>query len=466
MRSTSSYPEPVTHSLIVPVWLHHEDSPDCKIMVYALLDDQSGACFIIETALEMLGVEGPEVHLKLSTVLGEEDITSQKINGLVVRGANESTEIPLPRTYTRDIIPAKRSQIPRPETACKWSHLKRIASHLMPYDDNLDVGLLIGINCARAIKPREIIPGNDDDPYAKRTALGWGIIGMTAPDATGYDDGVRVNCIVSREVQFSPRKMCHFALKTHTKEIFTPLQVRRMFEQDFPEETTEERSLSIEDKTFMNKMTEGIHQRMDGHYELPLPFKQEFLKLPNNKEVALNRLSKLKRRLQHDCRYRRDYLSFMAEIIQRGYAERVPVEDIHLNNGQVWYIPHHGVYHPKKPDKIRVVFDCSVEFGGECLNRRLLQGPDQTNNLVGVLCQFRQEPVAVICEIEGMFHQVHVNPEHRNFLHFLCWENGNFDSEPKEYRMTVHLFGATSSPGCANFALKKVASDYEDQCGT
>ena len=32
--------------------------------------------------------------------------------------------------------------------------------------------------------------------------------------------------------------------------------------------------------------------------------------------------------------------------------------------------------------------------------------------------------------------------------------------------MTVHLFGATSLPGCANFALKKVASDYEDQCGT
>lgn len=32
--------------------------------------------------------------------------------------------------------------------------------------------------------------------------------------------------------------------------------------------------------------------------------------------------------------------------------------------------------------------------------------------------------------------------------------------------MMVHLFGATSSPGCANFALKKVASDYEDQCRT
>ena len=93
----------------------------------------------------------------------------------------------------------------------------------------------------------------------------------------------------------------------------------------------------------------------------------------------------------------------MQEIVDRGYAERVPPEEVSLNNGQVWYIPHHGVYHPKKPEKIRVVFDCSVEFAGECLNRQLLQGPDLTNNLIGVLCQ---EPVALTCDVEGMFHQV------------------------------------------------------------
>ena len=31
--------------------------------------------------------------------------------------------------------------------------------------------------------------------------------------------------------------------------------------------------------------------------------------------------------------------------------------------------------------------------------------------------------------------------------------------------MTVHLFGATSSPGCANFALKTTADQYEETCG-
>ena len=98
-------------------------------------------------------------------------------------------------------------------------------------------------------------------------------------------------------------------------------------------------------------------------------------------------------------------------------------------------------------------------FQGYSLNCNLLQGPDLTNSLVGVLCRFRQEPVAFACDIEGMFHQVHVNEEHRDFLRFLWWDQGDTTKEPTEYRMTVHLFGATSSPGCANLALRTAADD-------
>ena len=76
-------------------------------MVYALLDDQPDARFIKTSTLKKLNVSAPEVHVKLSTVLAEEDITSEKIAGLVVRGVNKSTNICLPRTYKRDIIPVR-----------------------------------------------------------------------------------------------------------------------------------------------------------------------------------------------------------------------------------------------------------------------------------------------------------------------------------------------------------------------
>ncbi|XP_067023705.1 uncharacterized protein [Acropora muricata] len=147
-------------------------------------------------------------------------------------------------------------------------------------------------------------------------------------------------------------------------------------------------------------------------------------------------------------------------MLEEGHAERAP-----KRYETVWYVPHHGVYHPKKPEKLRVVFDCSADFQGHSLNRHLLQGPDLTNSLVGVLCRFRQEPVAFACDIEGMFHQVHVNEEHRDLLRFLWWEQGDTTKAPTEYRVTVHLFGATSSPGCANLAFRTAADDGVNEFG-
>ena len=88
-----------------------------------------------------------------------------------------------------------------------------------------------------------------------------------------------------------------------------------------------------------------------------------------------------------------------------------------------------------------------------------------TNDLTDVLLRFRQEPIAVTCDIEGMFHQVRVNPEHRDLLRFLWWEDNDPSKGLVDYRMTVHLFGATSSPSCANFALKQTANDFEGEYG-
>ncbi|XP_047666930.1 uncharacterized protein LOC125140835 [Tachysurus fulvidraco] len=60
-----------------------------------------------------------------------------------------------------------------------------------------------------------------------------------------------------------------------------------------------------------------------------------------------------------------------------------------------------------------------------------------------------------------MFHQFLVPPDERNYLRFLWWEGGDLEKEPQEYRMAVHLFGATSSPGCANFGLKYLAQQHK-----
>ncbi|KAK1791046.1 hypothetical protein P4O66_002091 [Electrophorus voltai] len=92
------------------------------------------------------------------------------------------------------------------------------------------------------------------------------------------------------------------------------------------------------------------------------------------------------------------------------------------------------------------------------LNDYLLTGPELTNNLVGVLCQLRKGPVAIMCDIECMFHQFHVRAEVQEYLSFLWWDNGVIQAQPSVYRMRVHLFGAASSPGCVNYDLKHIAA--------
>lgn len=91
------------------------------------------------------------------------------------------------------------------------------------------------------------------------------------------------------------------------------------------------------------------------------------------------------------------------------------------------------------------------------LSINLLQGPDLTNNLSGVLCRFRLESVAFMCDIEVMFYQVRVTEDCRDMLRFLWWENDDTSRQPQEYRLTVHLH---QQP------LKTTADDNENKLGS
>ena len=64
------------------------------------------------------------------------------------------------------------------------------------------------------------------------------------------------------------------------------------------------------------------------------------------------------------------------------------------------------------------MFDSAAKFKGTSLNDQLLQGPDLTNGLLGVTIRFRQEPVALVADVEGMFHQVRVAPDDCDALRF------------------------------------------------
>lgn len=149
----------------------------------------------------------------------------------------------------------------------------------------------------------------------------------------------------------------------------------------------------------------------------------------------------LKRRFEKDEKFKKDYKSSVSTLLEKGYARKVSCD---YPEGKNWFIPHHGVYHPRK-SKLRVVWDCSSSTGGVSLNDLLLQGPDLTNDLLGVLIRFREEKIVFMADIEAMYYQVKVPKKQRGFFQFWWWEDGDTSRPYQRYEMCVHVFGATSS---------------------
>ena len=150
----------------------------------------------------------------------------------------------------------------------------------------------------------------------------------------------------------------------------------------------------------------------------------------------------------------------MEDYIAKGYARKLSDKEVCKSGPRTWYQPHFAVPSSSKPNKVRIVFDAAAGHGGTPLNKNLLQGPDYTSSLAGVLLRFREDNVALVGDIESMFHQVKVCPEDQNSLRFLWW-SGSIDEVPQEYTMTVHIFGAADSPCSANSILLRTADDNE-----
>ena len=170
----------------------------------------------------------------------------------------------------------------------------------------------------------------------------------------------------------------------------------------------------------------------------------------------------MKRRLKKDVELQAAYTAVMQDYIKRGFAERV--EERNDKPGHFWFLPHHPVIYINKPQKLRIVFDCVAKHLRVSLNKALMQGPNLLNSPVGVLTKFRIGLIAVVSDIEKMFHQVRWDTADRSFLQFLWWPNGDLSRDPETFRMTVHLFGATSSPSCASFCLKQSANLFDGSC--
>ena len=217
--------------------------------------------------------------------------------------------------------------------------------------------------------------GRRAQPYAVCTPLGWTLMGpLNSCDR---------DCFSVNFVRYDD-EMLHQHMES-------------MFRSDFNEPMISSKvEMSVEDQRALSQMENSV-KLVNGHYQLGLPWRHKSVNLPNNRELALGRLHYLKKSFQRDPHLFKKYRDTINGYVSSGYARRVPcIEQEAVKDTPVWYLPHHPVFHAQKPGKVRVVFDCAAKFKGTSLNDQLLQGPDLTNGLLGVIIRFRQEPVAMV----------------------------------------------------------------------
>lgn len=443
-------------------------SPQSKRKMYAMLDDQSNLSLAKSAFFDIFDVRGSILPYTIKTCAGLSDTGGRRANDFVIEGLSGNVSMLLPTLTECDQIPDNRGEIPTPEAAAAYPHLRPIASQIPPLDPSADILLLLGRDIIRAHKVRSQVNGPNDAPYAQCLDLGWVIVGDVClsgahkPTVNSFKTNVLNN---GRPSFLTP---CNNTI--HTKEKYTDKCSylenardelgKRLFKQTTDDDKV---ALSVEDASFLNIMHSEFERDEANNWVAPLPFRSPRQRLPNNREQALSRLMSLRKSLKRKTEMKEHYVEFMDKIFSKGHAEPAPP----LNPDQeCWYLPSFGIYHPQKPGKIRIVFDSSAKCDNVSLNDVLLKGPDLNNSLVGVLVRFRSDPYAVMADVEQMFHNFVVREDHRDYLRFLWFKNHDLDGEVEDYRMRVHVFGNCPSPSLAIYGLKRTAVEGESEYGS
>ena len=193
-------------------------------------------------------------------------------------------------------------------------------------------------------------------------------------------------------------------------------QTERLWQLDIvPSSYNRQSSMSKEDR-YALQMMEKLKTIVNGHFQVALPWRPGAPHFEDNYEQEKVRLSHLKGRLLKNPMLKKRYVDVVSSYISQGHAEQASEKPAATSG---WYLPHHPMQHPHKPDKVRVVFDCGVKYTASSLNAQLLKGPDFMSSLVGVLTRFHLEKFAIVGYVEQMFHQVFVDPKDWKYLRFL-----------------------------------------------
>ncbi|XP_045023214.1 uncharacterized protein LOC123467324 [Daphnia magna] len=423
---------------VVPVTVEHNGN---KFDTFALLDPGNEASLILQNLAVQLKIDGPTEIARLGTFHGvDPEIKTTRVT-FNIFPRDQSRTFTVKNAYAVPKLEVTSRKINWPALKHQWKHLNDLD---FPFIDSNKVSVLLGSDVMRVhdVLDVRIPPEGIEAPDGIRTHFGWCLTGPVPTSMLQPHDK-------------SPPKI-FLGYKHLVSQKLEDAVTQFWLTESFGVNSPAHPPMSHEDKKALSILNKTICHTGE-RYEVALMLRNETLNLPSNREVALRHLHSLERRFEKDAIFAKNYARVVEEYISLGYA--IPAPSTPVPHGQEWILPHHGVRTAAKPGKVRVVFNPSTKHRGMSLNDQLFKGPDLLTGLIGVILRFRMLPVPISGDIEKMYHQVQV-PKHQQSLLKFLWRTPGSKDTPTTYQMTVHTFGAVSSPTTCIFALRRTAEDF------
>ena len=201
------------------------------------------------------------------------------------------------------------------------------------------------------------------------------------------------------------------------------------------------------------------HFKIEGEdaYVSGLLWRDEKPSLPNNYDMAKRRLKSLEKKFENNPDMRDRYAKSIQNDVEKGYVKRLSKEEAQKGSKVTWYLPHRFVINPKKPDRLRRVYDASAKFVGQSLNDRIYTGPDHLSSLFGVFLRFCKGRIATVADVKEMYQMLRLPESDKPAMRFLWSESP--DKEPSVYRFERTVFGEVSVPSRANYTMRRNADE-------
>ncbi|KAJ0169408.1 hypothetical protein K1T71_014995 [Dendrolimus kikuchii] len=192
-----------------------------------------------------------------------------------------------------------------------------------------------------------------------------------------------------------------------------------------------------------------------GRYIVSLPFLTKAPKLGATHAIALRRFLNLERKLQRDPTLRSKYIDFMKEYIDMGHMALCHPST--FKGKDHFYVPHHGIFKANS-EKLRTVFDGSCKSSnGVSLNDCLHTGPPLQRDITDIILNFRTHKVVFSTDIQMMFRNILVHPDHRRFQ-LILWRSSP-DQPLLTYALSTVTYGLRPSPFLANRSIIQLVTD-------